>query len=84
MAFWEEADFIQSKERLFIFVVFFANGLAEHAVKWYQDKVRKSLSEHAELEKKLEKNVDYSIPAQQAEHDESDPICKMMGPEMDW
>ncbi|KAI9726691.1 MAG: hypothetical protein M1834_008956 [Cirrosporium novae-zelandiae] len=56
----------------------------EHAVKWYQDKVRTSLLEHIQLENKLGKNFDYSIPHDQREYDESDPICKHMGPEYEW
>jgi hypothetical protein len=56
----------------------------EHAVKWYQEKVRKSLTEHAELEIKEGKAFDYSIPAKQKEFEDGDPVCKMMGPEIEW
>lgn len=53
-------------------------------MKWYQDKVRKTLTEHVALEKELGKTVDYSIPAKQAEFDASDPVCQMLGPEVEW
>jgi hypothetical protein len=53
-------------------------------VKWYQDKVRKTLEEHLELELKGKKVVDYSIPNDQAAFEEEDKICKMMGPEIEW
>jgi phenylpropionate dioxygenase-like ring-hydroxylating dioxygenase large terminal subunit len=56
----------------------------EHAVKWYQDKVRKTLVEHAEMEQKEGRPVDYSIPAEQRQFEEEDALCKMMGPEVDW
>ena len=69
-------------EELYSLVV--ANNIAEHAVKWYQDKVRESLLEHAGLELELGKAVDYSIPAEQAAYDESDPVCKIVGPEIEW
>lgn len=60
------------------------HSVQEHAVKWYQDKVRKALTEHAEMEKELGKAVDYSVPAKQREYDESDPVCKLVGPEIEW
>jgi hypothetical protein len=56
----------------------------EHAVKWYQDKVRKSLVEHAELEEKEGRSIDYSIPLKQREYADSDALCKLMGPEVEW
>jgi hypothetical protein len=51
---------------------------------WYQDKVRKTLEEYLELEKKEKKIVDYLIPRDQAAFGEEDKICKMMGPEIEW
>jgi hypothetical protein len=48
----------------------------EHAVKWYQDKVRKSLVEHAELEQKEGRSIDYSIPVKQWEYEDNDALCK--------
>ena len=58
--------------------------MEEHAVKWYQDKVRKTLTSHAELEMKEGKAIDYSIPKAQKEFEYADPVCKMMGPEIEW
>jgi len=60
------------------------HSVQEHAIKWYQDKVRKSLEEHAQLEKELKMKVDFSIPQEQAAYEESDPVCKLIGPEVDW
>jgi hypothetical protein len=56
----------------------------EHAVKWYQEKVRKVLVEHAALEAKEGKNIDFSIPVAQSEYVEKDELCKMLGPEFEW
>lgn len=56
----------------------------EHAVKWYQDKVRKTLLEHAEIEQKNGRAVNYSIPEKQREYEEEDALCKIMGPEVGW
>jgi len=56
----------------------------EHAVKWYQDKVKQTLEEHAKLEMDSGKAVDYSIPKGQAEFGDADPVCKMIGPEIEW
>jgi hypothetical protein len=56
----------------------------EHAVKWYQDKVRKVLTEHAALEAKEGKNIDYSIPKAQSDYEEKDELCKMLGSEFEW
>jgi hypothetical protein len=53
-------------------------------VKWYQDKVRKALVEHAVLEAKEGKNIDHSIPKEQAEYGEEDELCKLLGPEFEW
>jgi len=53
-------------------------------VKWYQDKVRETITEHAEMEIREGKAVDYSIPSEQAEFVEADPVCKIMGPEIGW
>lgn len=54
--------------------------MTEHAVKWYQDKVRETLTQHAEMEIREGKAVDFSIPKEQAAFEEADPVCKMMGP----
>jgi hypothetical protein len=56
----------------------------EHAVKWYLDKVRAILVEHAESEKAAGKNIDFAIPKAQAEAAEQDELCKLVGPETDW
>jgi hypothetical protein len=61
-----------------------ADGKAEHAVKWYQDKVRETLTQHAEMEMREGKAVDYSIPKEQAAFEEAGPVCKIMGPEIEW
>jgi hypothetical protein len=53
-------------------------------VKWYQNKVRKVLIEHAALEAKEGKNIDFSIPKAQSEYEERDELCKMLGPEYEW
>lgn len=53
-------------------------------MKWYQDKVRKVLTEHAALEAKEGKNIDHSIPRAQSEYEEEDELCKMLGPEFEW
>lgn len=57
---------------------------AEHAVKWYQDKVRKSLTEHQEMEAREGKVVDYSIPEKQKKFNEEDAVCQLLGPEIEW
>ena len=61
-----------------------ADEITEHAVKWYQNKVRKALTEHADFEMAVGKAVDYSIPKDQAAFEEGDTLCKMMGPEIEW
>jgi hypothetical protein len=61
-----------------------ADERIEHAVIWYQNKVRKTLEEHLELELKEKRVVDYSIPRDQAAFEEEDKICKLMGPEIEW
>ena len=53
-------------------------------MKWYQDKVRETLTQHAETEMREGKAVDYSIPKEQAAFEEADAVCKMMGPEIEW
>jgi hypothetical protein len=61
-----------------------ANIKTEHAVKWYQDKVRERLTQHADMEMREGKAVDFSIPKEQCAFEEADPLCKMMGPETEW
>lgn len=56
----------------------------EHAVKWYQDKVKDILSRHAELEQREGKNIDYAIPQAQSTYEEGDTLCKIMGPEYEF
>jgi hypothetical protein len=53
-------------------------------VKWYQDKVRKVLVEHAALEAKEGKSIDFSIPKTQSGYEEADELCKMLGSEYEW
>ncbi len=53
-------------------------------MKWYQDKVRETLREHAEMEIREGRAVDFSIPKKQAAFEEADPICKMTGSEIEW
>ena len=53
-------------------------------MKWYQDKVRETLTEHAELETKEGRAIDYSIRKEQAAFEAADPLCQMMGPEIQW
>ena len=48
---------------------------------WYQDKVKKTLEEHLELELKEKRAIDYSIRRDQGEEDK---LCKMLGPEIEW
>lgn len=57
---------------------------AEHAVKWYQDKVRDALLAHKEMEISEGKAVDHSIPKEQGAFDEGDALCRMIGPELEW
>lgn len=61
-----------------------ADSKTEYAVVWYQDKVRKTLEVHLELEMKEKKMIDYSIPNDQAAFVDEDKICKMMGPKIEW
>lgn len=61
----------------------------EHAIKWYLDKVGDILVEHAELEKKEGRNIDWSVPESQREgvlsiDDKGDKLCKLVGPEFEW
>jgi hypothetical protein len=56
----------------------------EHAVKWYQDKVREVLVKHAELEEREGKNVDFAVPREQRQFVEEDRVCKLLGNEFDW
>lgn len=58
--------------------------MTEHAVKWYLDKVRDILVQHAEREKAGGKNIDYAIPKAQADAVEQDALCKLVGPEHEW
>jgi hypothetical protein len=58
--------------------------VAEYAVKWYQDRVRETLTDHAKIEKKEGKAIDHSVPKDQAAFEEADPLCKMMVPEIAW
>lgn len=53
-------------------------------MKWYQEKVRESLTGHGKLEMEEGKAIDYSIPSQQKAFEDDDPVCKMMGPEIEW
>ena len=53
-------------------------------MKWYQGKVRETLMEHAKMEKREGKAVDYSVPKDQVAFEEADPLCKLMGPEIEW
>ena len=46
--------------------------------------MRKTLTEHMEMEMKEGKAVDYSIPKEQGAFEEAEPLCKMMGPEIEW
>ncbi|RDW75929.1 hypothetical protein BP5796_06750 [Coleophoma crateriformis] len=71
----------------------FANGilakgrlhpLQEHAVKWYQDKLRASLVEHKQLENDTGGALDYSLPNAEKEWEDKDPLCKLMGSELEW
>ena len=58
--------------------------MVEHAVKWYQEKVKKSVTEHARLEAKEGRNIDHSVPQEQGIHDQNDELCKIIGPEYEW
>ena len=60
------------------------HSVEEHAVKWYLDKVRHILVQHAELEKREGKNIDYAIPQKQSQGVESDELCRLIGPEYEW
>lgn len=53
-------------------------------MKWYQDKLRKSVTDHAELEAKEGRNIDYSIPEAQGSYEGNDKLCKIIGPEYEW
>ena len=87
VGFWGRGEFILHK----VFQTaptneadIWADLWVEHAVKWYQDKIRKVLIDHAALETKEGKNIDYSIPEEQSEYQETDDLCKMLGPEFEW
>lgn len=61
----------------------------EHAIKWYLDKIGDVLVEHAELEQKEGRNIDWSVPESQLEGgleicDKGDVLCKLLGPEFEW
>ncbi|KAG4439938.1 hypothetical protein IFR05_004564 [Cadophora sp. M221] len=56
----------------------------EHAIKWYQDKVRKTLLEHKEMEIKEGKIINYATPVEQGAFEDGDALCKLMGPEFEW
>lgn len=56
----------------------------EHAVKWYQDKVRKTWLEHKEMEIKEGKIINYATLVEQAAFEDGDALCKLMGPEFEW
>jgi hypothetical protein len=60
------------------------HSVEEHAVKWYQDKVRDVLVQYAELEKREGWNADYAIPREQREYEEGDRLCGLLGKEFDW
>ncbi|KKY13642.1 putative iron-sulfur cluster-binding rieske family domain protein [Phaeomoniella chlamydospora] len=60
------------------------HSVEEHAVKWYQDKVRGTLIKHTEMERQEGKIVDYAIPEQQRNADQDDELCRLMGPEFEW
>ena len=53
-------------------------------MKWYQDKVKKAVTEHAQLEAKEGRNIDYALPQAQAKYDQNDELCKIIGPEYEW
>lgn len=56
----------------------------EHAVAWYQKKVKDILTRHAEMEAKEGKNIDYSVPEAQSSYEEGDALCRMLGPEYEF
>lgn len=53
-------------------------------MKWYQDKIKTSVTDHAKLEAKEGRNIDYSIPQAQGNYDRSDELGKLIGPEYEW
>jgi len=60
------------------------HSVEEHAVKWYQDKVKEAVVKHAQMEKDEGRDIDYAIPKAQSEYEEGDALCKLVGPEFDW
>lgn len=53
-----QGEHLNIRLRAALYLLFFtSNTEAEHAVKWYQDKVRKTLTEHAKLEAEEGKNI---------------------------
>lgn len=56
----------------------------EHAVKWYQDKVKAAVTGHARLEAEMGEKIDYSIPLAQGQYNADDELCKLIGPELEW
>ncbi|KAH7327145.1 hypothetical protein BKA65DRAFT_539807 [Rhexocercosporidium sp. MPI-PUGE-AT-0058] len=53
----------------------------EHAVKWYQDKDRKTFLEHKEIKINEGKIVNYAMPIEQGTFEDAD---ELMGPEFEW
>lgn len=60
------------------------NYCIEHAVKWYQTKVKQIVTDHAKLEAEEGRNIDYSIPQAQSDYGQNDDLCKLIGPEYEW
>ena len=82
---WRDVDLAVKAQRGFMNgILGRLHPLQEHAVMWYQDNVRETLVEHAQMGQKEDRAVDYSIPAKQREYEEEDAWCKMMGPEFEW
>lgn len=42
------------------------------------------LVDHAELEKQSGRNIDHAVPREQDLYNSSDPLCKLMGPELEF
>ncbi len=63
---------------------FFHQHWTEHAVKWYQDKVRTLVTDYTKLEAKEDRNIDFSIPQAQSDYNLGDELCKLIGPELEW
>jgi hypothetical protein len=40
--------------------------------------------DHAKLEAKEGRNIDYSIPQVQSDYNQGDELCKLIGPELEW